>query len=183
MYPWHREFHKDSKKSSFNFLRFSYGFLLIFQHQHKIWDIKPKKGTTTFTQVPETNVPTRPHICPFSTVHKSHKPFTYPPAVLEFADWSIVFFLGTYRERGSAFPGRGSPALAERGRASRAVPGGARAQPRSWLGRRQLQVAWPREPAVAACCSNGAGIAGHGCARGRVRTDRCGEGEVMANSI
>jgi hypothetical protein len=85
--------------------------------------------------------------------------------------------------RGSAFPGRGSPVSAERGGASRAVPSGGRAQPRSWLGRRQPQVAWPREPAVAAYCCNGAGIAAHGCARERVRTDRRGEGEVMANSI
>jgi hypothetical protein len=64
-------------------------------------------------------MPTRPHICPLSTVHKSHKPFTYPPAVLEFADWSIVFFLGTYRGKGI---GLALPGLAGVGRARRGQP-------------------------------------------------------------
>jgi hypothetical protein len=116
MYPWHREFHKDSKKSSFNFLQFSTVFYEFSNFSTKSEIKNRKREQQTFTQVPKTNVPTRQHIYPFSTVHKSPKPFTYPPVVLEFADWSIVFFLGTYRGKriGLAWPG-----LAGVGRARR----------------------------------------------------------------
>jgi hypothetical protein len=141
MYPWHREFHKDSKKSSFNFLRFSTVFYEFSNFSTKSEIQNRKREQQTFTQVPETNMPTRQHIYPFNTVHKSPKPFTYPPTVMEFADWSIVFFLGTYRERGSASPGRGSAASAKRGGTSWAIPSGRCTQPRSHLGRQQSLVA------------------------------------------
>jgi hypothetical protein len=98
MYPWHRPFHKDSKKSSFNFLRFFYGFLWIFKHQHKIWDIKPKKGTSNFQPGPwNKRAYTSAHMA-FQHCSQESQTLHLPPAVMEFADWSVVFFLGTYRE-------------------------------------------------------------------------------------
>jgi hypothetical protein len=39
IHPLHRKFPKDSKMSSFTFLRFLYSFLRIFKVKHKIWNL------------------------------------------------------------------------------------------------------------------------------------------------
>jgi hypothetical protein len=40
MYPWHREFHKDFKKSLFAILRFVYEFIRIFKVKHRFCNFK-----------------------------------------------------------------------------------------------------------------------------------------------
>jgi hypothetical protein len=74
MYPWHREFHKDSKKFSFNILRFFYDFLWIFKVQHKIKNRNGKREN---------------HLC--ASTPFAHQPLeratTFTPA-----SWSLCYY-------------------------------------------------------------------------------------------
>jgi hypothetical protein len=72
MYPQHREFLKDSKKSSFTLLRFFYNFLWIFKVQHKIWSIN-EKGKITFAHKPlEQAMTLFQQTGPFGTIEVGH---------------------------------------------------------------------------------------------------------------